>query len=171
MTLYDWLPWQHSTYQRDAVASSGQVISDIVSIAWSGNVASLSQEAITFTVLVDDGYEGVITNTAVISHADLRQEITVTAVAYITDDPVLFISKSTDLAEARLDEELEYTIQVRNAGQRATGLVITDTIPENTTYVLNSASGNGQLVDGQVQWTLPELDAESAGHIFIPCGC
>ena len=48
--FHDLLPWQVSTYQRDAVASSGVLISDIVSVDWLGNVAPLSEELVTFTV-------------------------------------------------------------------------------------------------------------------------
>ena len=45
----------------------GQVISDIVSLDWTGSVGPLSEELITFTVMVDDGFEGTITNTAIIA--------------------------------------------------------------------------------------------------------
>jgi uncharacterized repeat protein (TIGR01451 family) len=158
VSLYDWLPWEDSTYQRDAVASAGQIISDIVSVQWTGDVGPLSEEVITLTVLVDPYYEGPITNTAVISHADLLQEITVEAVAYVTNDPVLFITKSASPDPVPADSELKYTIRVLNLGQLATSLVITDAIPNDTSYVPDSATGGGLLVGDMLVWQVPVLE-------------
>ena len=89
----DIFPWEHTTYQRDAVASAGSLSDDIVSLEWTGDVAPIEEELITFTVVVDDFFEGVVTNTATITHTSLNQEKVITAVAYITDKPVLRISK------------------------------------------------------------------------------
>ena len=157
----DLLPWQHSTYHRDAVASSGDIYdSDIVSVHWVGSVAPLSSERITFTVNVDPYYKGPITNTAWIRHESLREDVLVEAVAHITDDPVLQISKSAAPDPVRVGNELLYTIRVANLGQQATILDVWDTIPENTTYVAASASANGKLVGEQVHWQLLKLAAE-----------
>ncbi len=156
--VHDALPWQNSTYRRDAQASSGQIISDIVSVDWLGNVAAFSSELLTLTVLVDDGYEGALTNTAVISHSSLLDQITVSAAAYISDKPVLKISK-TVAPDSIAADELWYTLRVENLGQQATELLITDTLPANTDYIADSASGGGVLIAEQVQWELPALPA------------
>jgi len=156
--LYDTVPWEHSTYKRDAVASSGTINSDIVSIQWSGNVAALSSETLTFTVVVDPYYKGVLTNTAVIGHPDLLEDVVIDAVAYVTDEPVLRITKSATPNQVRPGEELLYQIQVENLGQQATNLVIVDTIPSNTEYVKDSGSSGVKLVNGQVQWEIPVLE-------------
>jgi uncharacterized repeat protein (TIGR01451 family) len=158
VSVYDYLPWQSSTYQRDAVSSSGQIISDIVSIEWDGNVDALSSELITFTVIVDDFYEGPVTNTAVIDHPNLFEPVVVYAVAYITNDPVLSIWKKATPDPVMVDGQLKYNIFVENLGQQATELVVTDTIPMNTSYVDGSASGGGQLFDGYVLWEFPVLN-------------
>ena len=158
VTLYDWLPWQSSTYQRDAVASAGQIVSDIVSIQWTGDVAPLSSEVVTLTVLVDPDFQGAITNTAVISHPDLLTGVVVEAVAYIGDKPVLRIAKSATPDELEEGDVLAYTLHVTNLGLRATGLVITDVLPLNTTYVPGSAAGNGVYKDGRMEWTIAALD-------------
>ncbi len=160
VTLTDTLPWQTTTYQRDAVASAGQVVSDIVTIHWTGGVAAFSSQFITFTVLVDPDFEGAVTNTAVISHPSLLSPALAQAVAYITDDPVLFITKSAAPDPVGTGQELAYTLQVVNAGQQATGLVITDVIPTGTQYVAGSATANGQLQGNQVKWTFPLLKAQ-----------
>jgi uncharacterized repeat protein (TIGR01451 family) len=157
--VYDLFPWQASTYQRDAVASGGAVISDIVSLDWTGDLGPLSEQLITFTVLVDPWYQGALTNTATISHTSLLDDVAVQAVAYITDDPVLHITKTASPSPVYSGNELMYTILVTNLGQQATELVVTDTIPANTTYVPYSASGNGQLATNQVRWEFPVLPA------------
>jgi uncharacterized repeat protein (TIGR01451 family) len=153
----DIFPWENTTYQRDAVASGGSVISDIVSLEWAGDVAPYSQELITFTAVVDDFFEGVITNTATITHTNLKQEVVVEAVAYITDKPVLQISKKATPDPVLVGNPLLYQIQVTNLGQQATRLVVTDTIPVNTSYLLGSASSGGKLVGDTLQWNWPVL--------------
>jgi uncharacterized repeat protein (TIGR01451 family) len=159
VTVYDHLPWQSSTYQRDAVASAGQVVSDIVSIQWTGDVDAFSSEVVTFTVLVDEDYRGPVTNTAVISHPGLLEEVIVDAVAYITEKPVLEITKKASPDPVEKGGELLYTIKVTNLGQQATSLVISDTIPANTTYITDSATAGGQFVGNEVRWeNVPVLD-------------
>ncbi len=153
----DVFPWENTTYQRDAVASAGTVVSDIVSLEWTGDVAQYSEQLITFTAVVDDFFEGVLTNTATITHTSLKQDVVVDAVAYITNKPVLRISKTATPDPVHVGNPLLYQIQVTNLGQQATLLVITDTIPTNTSYILGSASSGGLLVGDMVQWNLPVL--------------
>ena len=153
----DIFPWQDTTYQRDAIASAGSLISDIVSLEWTGDMTPYSEQLITFTVLVDDFFEGVLTNTATINHTSLNQELDVSAVAYITDDPVLRIAKIATPDPVYFGNPLLYQIQVTNLAQQATMLVVTDTIPMNTLYVDDSASSGGQVVGGVVKWNLPVL--------------
>ncbi len=158
VTVTDLLPWQFSTYLRDAVPSAGELVSDIVSLHWTGGVEAFSSELITFTVLVDEEFQGVITNTAVISHADLAEEVVIGTVAYVTDKPHFVVAKRASPDPVDSGAELSYQITVWNLGQRATGLVITDAIPINTTYVPGSANLQGELVDSELQWHIPTLD-------------
>jgi uncharacterized repeat protein (TIGR01451 family) len=159
VSLYDNLPWEEGTYQRDAVASAGEVVSDIISFEWTGDVAPFSSEVITLTTLVDEDYEGPVTNTATITHADLLKEIDVTAVAYVTYEPVLEVTKRALRNTVKRGETLRYTVRVTNRGQQATELVVTDTLPLGTEYVPGSG---GKLVGDEVQWTASTLEpAES----------
>ena len=159
VSLYDLLPWKEGTYQRDAVASAGQVVSDIISVRWAGDVAPFSSEVITFTTLVDDDYEGPVTNTATITHADLLKEVDVTAVAHVTDNPVLEVTKRASRNTVKRGQTLRYTIRVTNRGQQATELVVTDTLPVGTEYVPGSG---GKLVGDEIRWTASTLEpAES----------
>ncbi len=148
---------------RDAVASAGEVVSDIVSIHWTGDVAGFSSEVVTFTVLVDEDFEGPITNTAVISHADLAQEVIVEAVAYVTDKPVFAISKRASPDPVEAGSDLSYEITVWNLGQRATGLVITDSIPINTSFI--QANPQAELDDGVLTWRIPTLDSGASRNV------
>jgi uncharacterized repeat protein (TIGR01451 family) len=153
----DLLPWQSTTYLRNAVASSGQIISDIVSLDWVGNVGPYSTELITLSVRIDANFAGVITNTATITHPDLRAPVIIEAVAYVTDAPVLLITKSAAPDPVTVNHELLYTIEVLNLGRQATNLVITDVLPANVEYVVGSASSGGQLIGSQIQWEHPVL--------------
>ncbi len=153
----DIFPWEHSTYQRDAVASAGELISDIVSFDWNGNLAPYSQEMITFSVLVDANFSGALTNTAVIEHSSLVTPVLATAVAYITDQPVLRITKTAAPDPVGVGEELLYTLHVQNLGQQATIVVITDTLPANVEYIPGSATDGGHIIDGRLYWNLPLL--------------
>jgi len=157
--VYDDLPWEASTYQRDAAATGGTIVSDIVSIRWEGDVGPFSSEIVTFTVLVDEDYRGPITNTAAISNADLLTEVIIEAVAWVTDEPVLSIDKSAP-PSVNQGQDVRYTIHVANAGQQATHVVVTDTIPANTTIITSSITAGGKHLAGldQVEWTLDALD-------------
>ena len=160
--VYDLLPWQSSTYERDAIASAGEVMSDIVSVEWTGDLAPFSSEVVTLSVLVDSDYQGPITNTAIISHPGLLDPVTVGAVAHVTELPVLRIGKSASPDPARKDTELIYTIRVSNLGQQATSLVISDTVPSNVRYV-----AGGRESEGVVWWEVPVLEPGEAHDVVF----
>jgi uncharacterized repeat protein (TIGR01451 family) len=156
VTAADVLPWQVSTYQRDAAASAGSVVSDIVTLHWTGSVPPYSSQ------LSRSPYASIELCGAGDEHGHdqsfgLLTPVVVSAVAYVTDQPILFISKSAMPDPVKVGSELAYTIQVVNAGQQATGLVITDVIPANTSYVPGSATVDGQLIGNQIRWEVPVL--------------
>jgi len=163
---YDYLPWENTTYQRDAIASAGDVISDIISVQWTGDVPALSEQVITLTVVVDPDFTGTITNTAVITHPDLLNPVWVKAVTYVTDKPVLFISKTATPDPVRMGDELLYRISIVNLGFQATNLIISDTIPGNCVYVPDSATSSGVYQNGQVIWQIPALQTEEV-RVFM----
>ena len=159
VTVYDLLPWETTTYQRDAVASAGAIISDIVSFHWTGDVAAFSSEVLTFTVLVDPDYFGYITNTATISHPRLAAPVLAQATAFIVADrPIFRISKTANPAAVEVGGELTYTVHVANDGSRASQVVVVDKIPRYTTYVTGSATADGKLVGDRVRWEIPWLE-------------
>ena len=167
VSLYDYLPWQNSTYRRDATVAAGELISDIVSVKWRGDLAPYTTQLLTMSVWVDPEYQGPLTNTAVISHADLKIPVIVNAVAYISDKPVLQIFKEVSSLTATTGNELIYTIRVQNIGIRATQLQVVDHLPANLSYVPQSADSNGIVVNEQVQWSIPLLEpGESRSMTF-----
>jgi uncharacterized repeat protein (TIGR01451 family) len=80
-------------------------------------------------------------------------------VAYVTDEPVLRLTKRARPDPVGLGQELLYTMRLRNLGQAASGIAISDTVPANTTYVPGSATRGGALVGDSVLWAWPELEA------------
>ena len=80
-------------------------------------------------MLVDPYFEGAITNTVVITHPSLKHDVNLAVTSYVTNDPVLQITKTASPDPVHIGTELVYTLRVTNLGQQATELVVTDTIP------------------------------------------
>ncbi len=69
----------------------------------------------------------------------------------------LSISKSA-VAQTNYNSAFTYTLTITNATITATDVVITDLIPSNVTYVPNSASSGGDLLNGDtVSWTIATM--------------
>ncbi|MGI6051891.1 MAG: InlB B-repeat-containing protein [Bilifractor sp.] len=64
-----------------------------------------------------------------------------------------------DLVEA--GDELVYTITYTNSTGSDATVTITDSIPENSTYVTGSADNGGTYADGTVTWNLTVADGDS----------
>src|SRR5262245_48332752 len=72
----------------------------------------------------------------------------------------LVVTKDDGVTTAQPDDTLTYTVTIRNVGaQDATGVIVTDTIPANTTF--DSASDNGTFdsATGVVTWTVGTIGA------------
>jgi uncharacterized repeat protein (TIGR01451 family) len=119
--------------------------------------------SLTFEATVDAGEGGnTIANTATkiqdqddnnATVDDPGEDITVVY-------PNITLSKAADKANARPDETVTYTLTYGNTGTGdATNLVITDTIPANTTLVNGSITGGGTESGGVITWNLGALAA------------
>ena len=76
----------------------------------------------------------------------------------VSSSPGLGIFKKHSPSSASVGADLTYTITFSNTGTAdATGVVITDQIPLNTTFV--SATAGGTLSAGMVSWTIGTLSA------------
>jgi uncharacterized repeat protein (TIGR01451 family) len=78
------------------------------------------------------------------------------------DPPVAAVklSGAATPSPAHPNQDLTYTLTVNNSGAlKLTSLVVTDTLPANTTYVSCSGADNCSLTDNTVTWNLASLDA------------
>lgn len=125
-----------------AVANSNTSIVKLT--ATTGYTASSGADtAGVETVFADTGRDGTenINNSYVISSASLA----VTKTAVVISDPINLTTNPKAIPGATV----EYTITVTNSGSAAaTSVVLTDSIPTNTTYTANSMTLNaGALTD------------------------
>ena len=79
---------------------------------------------------------------------------------------LLNISKTDAPDPVNAGSNITYTINYSNTGNaNASGVVITDTIPANTSFV--SATGGGTLAAGVVTWNVGALNAGSSGSVQL----
>ena len=90
--LYDPFP-PGVTYNDDAQASEGTLISSTVGLTWTGEVGFDASVYITFSVAPAPTYTGRLTNTAFVSQPAISDPLTLTAICTVTDDPILRILK------------------------------------------------------------------------------
>src|SRR5438093_1588111 len=78
--------------------------------------------------------------------------------------PVLAVSKTDSPDPVAAGGNLTYTLSYSNTGNaNATGVVLTDTVPANTTFV--SATAGGTLASGVVTWSPGNLAAGASGSV------
>src|SRR3989442_1494269 len=84
----------------------------------------------------------------------------------VTSAPVLAVS-ATDAADpVAAGGTITYTLAYANTGNSgATGVVLSDTVPVNTTFV--SATGGGALSAGVVTWSIGALAAGGSGSVQL----
>src|SRR5438094_206189 len=84
----------------------------------------------------------------------------------VSSAPVLNISKADAPDPVVAGANITYTISYTNTGiNNATGVVITDTIPANTSFV--SATGGGTLAAGVVTWNIGDLVAGTSASVQL----
>jgi uncharacterized repeat protein (TIGR01451 family) len=80
--------------------------------------------------------------------------------------PILAISMSAAPSPVVAGSTLTYTLAYANTGNaNASGVVLSDTVPANTTFV--SASGGGTLASGAVTWGLGALSFSASGSVQL----
>jgi uncharacterized repeat protein (TIGR01451 family) len=156
VTLTDKVP-SHTTYNGDAWSSESPtpVITNGM-ITWEHGVVGFdSTVVITFSVTVTPGYDGIISNTAVISDPMITQPVSITAETRITDDPIFEIDKSASPAIPGKDKPLTYELVVTNQGQPAvnTPLTLMDIIPADTTFLSVDPYGTVDPDGEIITWT------------------
>ncbi|UCG69384.1 MAG: DUF11 domain-containing protein [Thermoplasmata archaeon] len=137
-----------------------------------GNMAAYSSGTIIITVTVNVGVEDgtILHNTATFDYDDANgnpynqltdfADVTVTA-------PVMSFSKTADVTEADPGDSIVYTLTYENSGDGvATDVVVTDTIPEDTTFVSSNPNYDGVSQDTYT-WNIGTVAAHSSGTITI----
>src|SRR5437773_2110653 len=84
----------------------------------------------------------------------------------VSSAPVLNISKTDAPDPVNAGSNITYTISYSNTGNmNATGVVISDTVPANTSFV--SATGGGTLAAGVVTWNIGALAAGASTSVQL----
>src|SRR5438552_16247698 len=84
----------------------------------------------------------------------------------VTSAPLLTITKSAAPSPVSPGATLTYTLAYANTGTaNASGVVLSDTVPANTTFV--SATGGGTLSGSVVSWAVGGLAAGASGSVQL----
>jgi uncharacterized repeat protein (TIGR01451 family) len=140
-------------------------------VSW--DVGSLGVgEQVTRTMVVE--VDGGLSDGAVIENGEYgasSEEVTLPVLGMPVETrvgvPLLEISKTVYPDPVQAAGALTYTLVVtNNGGIRATGLLITDTVPEDTAFAW--ASDGGVESDGVASWSSPELGSgQSLGRTLV----
>src|SRR5438094_290455 len=150
-------------------ATGGGTVSAGV-VNWSiGALASCGSGSVTLTVRVNSPLSNVtvITNRTYsidtpVPYTTLFRAITTT----VTSAPVLAVSATDAPDPVVAGGTITYTLNYSNTGNSgATGVVLSDTVPVNPTFV--SATGGGSLSAGVVTWSIGSLAAGGSGSVQL----
>src|SRR5439155_1582540 len=105
-------------------------------------------------------------NTYSITSTQVGPVVGVDDTTTVSSAPVLNISKADRPHPINAVRNITYTISYSNTGNmNATGVVISDTIPANTSFV--SATGGGTLAAGVVTWNIGALAAGGSRSVQL----
>jgi uncharacterized repeat protein (TIGR01451 family) len=137
--------------------SGGDATVEGNTITWTTGISLAPGQSLTrtFVVTVDNGLANgsTLVNTSYVSATELSASSSDTLTTTVLA-PSLSLTKSAFPTPALAGKVLTYTLVVANSGGAdATGVTITDTVPNNTTYIPGSASDGGTLEGSDVKWT------------------
>src|SRR5438552_1297188 len=109
----------------------------------------------------------VLTNiTYSIRHTESSPDSSASVCSSVASAPVLTITKSAAPSPVSPGANLTYTLAYANTGTaNASGVVLSDTVPANTTFV--SATGGGTLSGSVVSWAVGGLAAGASGSVQL----
>ena len=159
--IMDTIP-EHTTYVEGSASGNGTYAGTHVN--WILDVRKGEAVEVSFQVKVNDT-QAIVSNEAVVR--DGINTYTTNEVVNHTVDEVLVkdvfspgdTTVSIDGKKVYEGDELLYTISFTNATGSAADITITDSIPENTTYVAGSADNGGVYADGAIEWNITAVPA------------
>jgi uncharacterized repeat protein (TIGR01451 family) len=164
ITLTDAIP-EGTTYVEGS-ATFGGVLAD-GTLTWSLDGGAPMLQRVSFKVTVDAG----LTDPFTIDNVAVMHEGETDTPSNETHHPVAHvkITKAVDKASAKFGDDLTYTLHVSNPGAAdLTDVVVSDPLPEGTTFV--SASDGGTCDDPCTKVTWPAVDmasGESFDRTFV----
>jgi uncharacterized repeat protein (TIGR01451 family) len=150
-------------------ATGGGVASGSV-VTWSlGTLAAGASGSAQMVVRVASPLGNGTTITHATYSIDSAQTSPVSGAAVtttVTSSPILSIALAEAPDPVAAGANLTYTLSYSNTGNaNATGTIITDALPANTTFV--SATGGGTYSAGTVSWSLGNLNAGASGSVQL----
>lgn len=101
-----------------------------------------------------------ISNTACVSTNEGDSDCTTVTIPVV---PILNVTKTANPATVKKGDVLDYTLKVCNdTPDMLTGVVVTDDVPANTTYVPGSATCNGSENAGTVSFPIGTMGSEDS---------
>jgi uncharacterized repeat protein (TIGR01451 family) len=139
-------------------------------VTWSiGTLASAGSGSVQLVVKVASPLANGTTITNATYSIDSAQTTPVAGAALTTavsSAPVLALTLTDSPDPVAAGANITYTLSYSNTGNmNATGLVLSDTLPANTTYV--SSTGSGALSSGTVTWSVASLNAGASGSVQL----
>lgn len=131
-------------------------------VTWNlGTLDAGAVVAVSFTVKVDDSFnaDNNLHNIAYVTFTGAGDSEPTTVPTNDTYHAVLTYDKEVDATTSNVGNILTYTINVKNEGSvKAENIVVTDTVPANTTIV-ESSIGSAEYYNGKLTWTIDKLEA------------
>jgi uncharacterized repeat protein (TIGR01451 family) len=152
----------------DAATAGGFLSGDTVT--WLiGGLAAGASGSVQLSIQVDNPLaDGTVITNATYG-IDCNETAAVggpAATTTVTSDPVLSIGKTASPNLVAAGDTLVYTLSYANSGNAdAGGVLVTDAVPGNTTFV--SATAGGTLSGGIVTWPIGSLPAGGNGAVQL----
>ncbi|MGG4047659.1 DUF7507 domain-containing protein [Paenibacillus favisporus] len=116
-----------------------------------GTLAAGSSVTVTFQIAVQTvPASAALSNQSTVAYSSGAFQGTAVSNTMTTPvyQPVITIAKSASTSSATVGDTITYTLLVRNSGNRAAQVTLTDNIPSGTSFVANSVTVGGAAVPG-----------------------
>ncbi len=137
-------------------------------VSWAvGSLAPGASGTVSFVVTLDATFPAgttVVTNTGALSSSDVPSTPSNPVSTSVNAAPRLALTKAVDRTSAAPGDVLTYTLTYTNSGNAdATGVTVSDTLPERTSFL--SASNGGTFTGSAVLWQLGTVPAGASGTV------